>query len=271
MVIGVILFWFIFVFVQDCVIMVVLMMLMEQFGFFGYLLFLFQRVIGIGVKVVVVGIGQVFDIGWCGDVDVVFVYDKVVEDKFMLEGQGVRCFDVMYNDFVIIGFRNDLVKIVGDKDVVDVLCKIVVVKVLFILCGDKFGIYVVEFRLWKDVGVDFGMGKDVWYCEIGQGMGLVFNMVLLLNVYVLLDCGIWLLFRNCGEFVIFIEGDKCFFNQYGVMLVNFDKYFDVKVKDGQVFVDWFVLLQGQDVIVGYKVGGEQLFFFNVFYQDECDS
>ncbi|KYK42999.1 tungsten ABC transporter substrate-binding protein [Bradyrhizobium liaoningense] len=260
--IGAVLLWSAIAFAQDRTITVASTTSTEQSGLFGHLLPLFSKDEGISVKVVAVGTGQALDIGRRGDADVVFVHDRAAEDKFMSEGQGVKRFDVMYNDFVIIGPKSDPAKIAGGKDVADALRKIAAAKAPFISRGDKSGTHAAELRLWKEAGVDLNAGKDNWYREIGQGMGPALNMASSSNAYLLSDRGTWLSFKNRGELAILTEGDKRLFNQYGVMLVNPEKHPSVKEKDGQTFIDWLVSPKGQDAIAGYKVGGEQLFFPN---------
>jgi tungstate transport system substrate-binding protein len=234
----------------------------EQSGLFGYLLPQFSKTEGINVKVVAVGTGQALDIGRRGDADVVFVHDRPAEDKFMAEGQGVKRYDVMYNDFVIVGPKSDPAHIAGDKDVVDALKKIATAKAPFISRGDHSGTHEAELRLWKAAGIDVGDAKGGWYREIGQGMGPALNMASSSNAYLLSDRGTWLSFKNRGDLAILTEGDKLLFNQYGVMLVNPVKHPDVKAKDGQAFIDWLISPKGQEKIAGYKIGGEQLFFPN---------
>lgn len=260
--IGAVLLWSTIAVAQDRAITVASTTSTEQSGLFGHLLPLFAEEEGISVKVVAVGTGQALDIGRRGDADVVFVHDRAAEDKFMSEGQGVRRFDVMYNDFVIIGPKSDPAKITGSKDVTDALRKIAAAKAPFVSRGDKSGTHAAELRLWKEAGVDVGAAKDGWYREIGQGMGPALNMASSSNTYLLSDRGTWLSFKNRGELAILMEGDKRLFNQYGVMLVNPEKHPNVKAKDGQAFIDWLVSPKGQEAIAGYKVGGEQLFFPN---------
>ncbi|WP_440638058.1 substrate-binding domain-containing protein [Bradyrhizobium sp. PUT101] len=260
--IGAVLLWSTIAFAQDRTITVASTTSTEQSGLFGHLLPLFSKAEGISVKVVAVGTGQALDIGRRGDADVVFVHDRPAEDKFMSEGQGVKRFDVMYNDFVIVGPRSDPARISGSKDVVEALRKIATAKAPFISRGDKSGTHAAELRLWKEAGVDLNAGKDNWYREIGQGMGPALNMASSSNAYLLSDRGTWLSFKNRGELAILTEGDKRLFNQYGVMLVNPAKHPNVKAKDGQAFIDWLVSRKGQEAIAGYKVGGEQLFFPN---------
>jgi len=234
----------------------------EQSGLFGHLLPRFTASTGIDVKVVAVGTGQALDIGRRGDADVVFVHDKVAEEKFLAEGFGVKRFDVMYNDFVVIGPKADPAHIAGGKDVADALRKIAAVKAAFVSRGDRSGTHEAELRLWKVADVDLAAVKGDWYREIGQGMGAALNMASSSNAYLISDRGTWLAFKNRGDLAILTEGDRRLFNQYGVMLVNPAKHAGVKAKDGQAFVDWLISSEGQKTIADYKVGGEQLFFTN---------
>ena len=232
----------------------------EQSGLFGYLLPRFAEASGIQVKVVAVGTGQALDIGRRGDADVVFVHDKPAEEKFLGEGFATKRYDVMYNDFIVVGPKADPAHIAGDKDVADALRKIAAAKAPFISRGDHSGTHEAELRLWKIAGIDIAAAKGDWYREIGQGMGPALNMASSSNAYLLSDRGTWLSFKNKGDLAILTEGDKRLFNQYGVMLVNPAKHPSVKAADGQAFIDWLVSPKGQQTIAGYKVGGEQLFF-----------
>jgi len=232
----------------------------EQSGLFGYLLPRFTEASGIAVKVVAVGTGQALDIGRRGDADVVFVHDKPAEEKFLSEGFATTRYDVMYNDFIVVGPKADPAHISGEKDVADALRKIASAKAPFISRGDRSGTHEAELRLWKITGIDLATAKGDWYREIGQGMGPALNMASSSNAYVLSDRGTWLSFKNKGELVILNQGDKRLFNQYGVMLVNPANHPAVKARDGQAFIDWVISPKGQETIAGYKIGGEQLFF-----------
>jgi tungstate transport system substrate-binding protein len=231
----------------------------EQSGLFGFLLPRFTGKTGIAVKVVAVGTGQALDIGRRGDADVVFVHDKAAEEKYMAEGFGVRRYDVMYNDFVIVGPAADPAHIAG-KDVTAALRDIATTRAAFISRGDRSGTHAAELRYWRQAGIELDAAKGAWYREIGQGMGAALNMAASENAYLLADRGSWLSFKNRGDLKILVEGDKLLFNQYGVMLVNPAKHPNVKVKQGQAFIDWLISSEGQNTIADYKVGGEQLFF-----------
>ena len=234
----------------------------EQSGRFGHRRPAFEKDTGIKVRVVAVGTGQALDIGRRGDADVVFVHDRAAEDKFMSEGQGVRRFPVMYNDFVLIGPKSDPAKIASGKDILDALRKIEGAKAPFVSRGDRSGTHAAELRYWKDAGVDLEKAKGPWYRDTGSGMGPALNTAASMNAYILADRGTWLSFKNRSELVIEVEGDKRLFNQYGVMLVNPDKHPNVKKDLGQAFIDWLVSPRGQEVIAGYKIDGQQLFFPN---------
>ena len=232
----------------------------EQSGLFGHLLPAFTAKTGIEVKVVAVGTGQALDIGRRGDADVVFVHDRAAEDKFMAEGQGVKRFDVMYNDFVVIGPKDDPARIASSGNVLDAFRKLVDAKAQFISRGDHSGTNAAELRYWKAAGVDIGAAKGTWYKEIGQGMGAALNTAAALDAYTLSDRGTWLSFKNRGNLAILVQGDKRLFNQYGVMLVNPERHPKVKVAEGQAFIDWLLSPEGQKTIESYKINGEQLFF-----------
>jgi tungstate transport system substrate-binding protein len=230
----------------------------EQSGLFGYLLPAFTKATGIIVKVVAVGTGQALDIGRRGDADVVFVHDKVAEEKFVSEGFAPKRQEVMYNDFVLIGPKSDPANASG-KDILSGLKKVAESKAPFISRGDKSGTHAAELRYWKDAGVE---PKGDWYKEIGQGMGPALNTASAQDAYVLSDRGTWLSFKNRGDLAILVEGDQKLFNQYGVMLVNPVKHARVKAEDGQAFIDWLVSPEGQQAVAAYKIGGDQLFFPN---------
>src|SRR5437588_4299201 len=163
-------------FAQDRTITVASTTSTEQSGLFGFLLPRFTSASGIGVKVVAVGTGQALDIGRRGDADVVFVHDKVAEEKFLADGFGVKRYEVMYNDFVVIGPKADPAHIAGGKDVADALRKIAAAKAVFVSRGDRSGTHEAELRLWKEAGVDLAAAKGDWYREIGQGMGAALNI-----------------------------------------------------------------------------------------------
>ena len=234
----------------------------EQSGLFGYLLPVYERATGVKVHVVALGTGQALDVGRRGDADVVFVHAKSAEEKFLAEGQGVKRFPVMYNDFVLIGPKGDPAKVGGGKDILVAFKKIEEAHAPFVSRGDRSGTHIAELALWKESGIDIDKAKGPWYRDTGQGMGPALNTAASMGAYILSDRGTWLAFKNRADLVILVEGDKRLFNQYGVMLVNPEKHPNVKKELGQQFIDWLVSPAGQKAISEYKINGEQLFYPN---------
>jgi tungstate transport system substrate-binding protein len=237
----------------------------EQSGLFKHLLPEAKKALGFDVRVVAVGTGQALDMGRKGDADVVFVHDKVAEEKFLGEGFGVKRFEVMYNDFIIVGPKADPAGAKG-KDVEAALKKIAAAKAPFASRADKSGTHAAELRYWKAAGVDLPAKADgskaEWYRETGSGMGPTLNTAAGMNAYALTDRGTWLSFKNRADLVILVEGDTKLFNQYGVMLVNPAKHPHVKKDMGQKFIDWIISPAGQSAVAAYRIDGEQLFFPN---------
>ena len=234
----------------------------EQSGLFGHILPIFTRESGITVRVVALGTGQALDVGRRGDADVVFVHDRVAEERFVAEGFGGPRRHVMFNDFVMTGPAADPARIAGLRDTNEALRRIAQARAPFISRGDRSGTHAAELRLWQLAGVDPAQGRGQWYREVGQGMGPALNTAAAQGAYILTDRGTWLSFRNRQDQRVLVEGDTRLFNQYGVMLVNPQRHPHVKAADGQRFIDWILSPAGQAAIAGYKINGEQLFFPN---------
>jgi len=234
----------------------------DQSGLFGHLLPAFKRASGIDVRVVALGTGQALDVGRRGDADVVFVHDKVAEEKFVAEGFGVSRTQVMYNDFVVIGPKADPAKVAGLKDILEAFRRIQGAQAAFVSRGDKSGTHAAELRYWQNAKVDLAATKGTWYRDVGQGMGPALNTAAGMDAYILADRATWLNFKNRAGLDILVEGDEKLFNQYGVILVNPAKHASVKKDLGQAFIDWLVGPAGQRAISDYKIGGESLFFPN---------
>src|SRR3984885_3602222 len=233
----------------------------QDSGLFGYLLPIVKEKTGSVVKVLAQGTGQALDTARRCDADVVFVHAKSAEEKFLAEGFGIKRYPVMYNDFILIGPKDDPAGIKG-KDILTALQTLKTKDAPFISRGDRSGTNIAELALWQEAGIDIAKDKGPWYKEIGQGMGAALNMASASNAYVLSDRGTWLAFQNRGDLAIVVEDDKRLFNQYGVMLVSPAKYPSVKKDLGQQFIDWLISQQGQKVIAGYKINGQQLFYPN---------
>ena len=249
-------------FAQDKSIVVASTTSTQDSGLFGYLLPLFKAKTGIDVKVVAQGTGQALDTARRGDADVVFVHAKAAEEKFLAEGFGVKRFPVMYNDFILVGPARDPAGIRGTSDIVAALKAIREKQAPFVSRGDRSGTHQAELALWATAGIDISRDKGPWYREVGQGMGAALNAAGAMDAYTISDRGTWISFRNRGDLVIAVEGDRRLFNQYGVMLVNPAKHPGVKKALGQQFIDWLVSPEGQRAIANYEINGQQLFYPN---------
>ncbi len=234
----------------------------QNSGLFDHILPMFMEETGIEVRVVAVGTGQAIKNAANGDGDVLFVHAKPAEEKFVAEGHGVERFDVMYNDFVIVGPADDPAGVAGMSDAVAALEMIAEAEAPFASRGDDSGTNKAELRLWGQTGVDVSAASGGWYRETGSGMGATLNTGTAMGAYIMTDRATWISFGNKGDYQIAVEGDPKMFNQYGIILVNPEKHPNVKADLGQQFVDWVISDEGQAAIADYTVDGQQLFFPN---------
>ena len=234
----------------------------ENSGLFGFLLPKFTEKTGIEVRVVAVGTGQAIKNAENGDADVLFVHHKPSEEKFVAEGYGVERFDVMYNDFVLIGPGSDPASVKGGHDIGVALSAIAETQSPFASRGDDSGTHKKELSLWQEADADVKAASGTWYRETGSGMGATLNTASGMNAYVLSDRATWLNFGNKGDLTIVVEGDPKLFNQYGIILVNPEKHPHLKANEGQQFIDWVRSEEGQKLIAEYQIGGQQAFFPN---------
>ena len=234
----------------------------QNSGLFDYLLPIFTEKTGIEVRVVAVGTGQAIKNAANGDGDVLLVHAKAAEEAFVAEGNGVERFDLMYNDFVIVGPAADPAGIAGTGDTAAALQAIAASGATFASRGDDSGTHKAELKLWQAAGVDPAAASGEWYRETGSGMGATLNAAAGMGAYTLTDRATWVAFENKGDLQIVTEGDAALFNQYGVILVNPEKFPAVKAAKGQQFVDWLLSEEGQAAIAAYQVDGQQLFFPN---------
>jgi tungstate transport system substrate-binding protein len=232
----------------------------QDSGLFDYLLPIIMQKTGITVRVIAQGSGQALDTARRGDADVVLVHAKAAELKFLVEGESLKRYPVMYNDFVLIGPKTDPAGIKEGTDIAKALGKIKDKQASFISRGDRSGTHLAELDLWKDAGIDIDKDRGRWYKSVGQGMGAALNIASASNAYVLSDRGTWVHFKAKGELEIMVEGDKRLFNQYGVMLVNPAKHPNVKRELGQRFIDYLISPEGQRDIANYRIDGKQLFY-----------
>lgn len=233
----------------------------QESGLLDYLLPIFRDKTGVEVTVIARRSAEVLDGARRGEADVVLMHARPQEEKFVTDGFGVKRFDVMYNDYVLIGPKNDPAAVKG-KDIATALKAIEAKGAPFVTRGDRSGTHAAELALWIVAGIDIAGAKGAWYRESGPGMMAALDSARTANAYVLSDRASWIAFKDRGDLDIVVEGDKRLLNQYGVMLVNPEKHPNVKKELGQTFIDWLISPDGQAAIAGYKVDGQQVFFPN---------
>jgi len=231
-------------------------------GLYGHILPIFSEKTGIRVHVVGVGTGQAIKMARRGDADVLLVHHKESEEAFVANGHGVKRFDLMFNDFIIVGPASDPARVRGQGDAPSALRMIAKSRNLFVSRGDDSGTHKKELSLWKAAFVDARAASGTWYRETGSGMGATLNTAAAMGAYALTDRSTWLKFRNKGTLAILVEGDERLFNQYGVILVNPARHPHVKAREGQALIDWLTGADGQRAIASYRIGGTQAFFPN---------
>jgi tungstate transport system substrate-binding protein len=233
---------------------------LPQSGLLGYLLPAFTRRTGIEVYVVAIGTGQALKSGELGECDVLLVHDKPRELLFMQNGFGSLRREVMYDDFVLVGPEDDPAKIKGTHDAPAALRRIAAVEAPFISRGDRSGTDAAEQRMWAEAGGRPLPDRNAWYVETGSSMEQTLTTAGETNGYALTDRSTWVKFEDPRRLVMLVDRDPRLRNQYTVMLVNPARHPQVKAALGTRFIDWLTSEEGQSMIAGYRVKGQQLFF-----------
>ena len=231
-------------------------------GLYGHILPLVLADTGVAARVVAVGTGAAIRNAMNCDADVVLVHSRQREDRFVAEGFAERRYDVMYNDYLVVGPGDDPAGIRGLMDAAEAFRRIAGSESLFVSRGDESGTHDRERALWDRAGIDAEAASGTWYRSTGSGMGATINIAVGMAAYTLTDRATWASFGNKADFGILVEGDPPLFNPYGAMLVSREKCPSVKSGAGQAFIDWLVSPKGQAAIAGYTVGGEAVFFPN---------
>ena len=231
-------------------------------GLYDHILPIFINKHNINVKVVSVGTGQAIKNASRCDADILIVHSKKDEEEFVSNGYGEKRFDLMYNDFVIIGPSKNKVGISSSDDLKQVLKKIKDSKVKFVSRGDNSGTHKKEKELWQKISVEKSFFNEKNYIEVGQGMGSTLNIAIEVDGYVLSDRATWINFKNKKNHEIIFEDDKNLFNQYGIIKISKDNCPNTKNKLASIFLNWIVSKDGQDSITSFSIENKQLFFPN---------
>ncbi len=228
----------------------------ENSGLLRHLLPRFEQQTDYQVHVIAVGTGKALRMGRDGDVDLILVHARLAEELFVKRGYGMQRYNVMYNDFVLVGPKSDPAGIAKSKDAAEAFSRIARSSSLFISRGDDSGTHKKEMALWKNSGAN---PPDNRYREAGQGMGKVLQIADELNAYTLTDRGTWLANASKLDLKINYEGDHQLHNPYGIIAVNPKRYQDTNFKGAMNLIEWITSEEGQEMIGKYHIAGKQLF------------
>jgi tungstate transport system substrate-binding protein len=231
----------------------------ENSGLFGQIIPIFRDATGIDVRVVAVGTGQAFSIARNGDADSLLVHDTAGEEQMVSDGFALERRDVMYNDYVLVGPRQDPAGVRDAGTVAEAFGRIGRAAAVFVSRGDDSGTHRAELRIWQQAGI---APRGSWYRELGSGMGATLNTAAAMDAYVLADRGTWTSFGNRRDLEIVFEGDPVLFNQYGTLLLNPARHPHLKHELAAQWHEWLLSEAGQAAIADFRIEGEQLFFPN---------
>ncbi len=234
----------------------------DHSGLYDHLLPIYEKKAGVSFRVVAVGTGQAIRNAMRGDADLLIVHHRESEGHFVDEGYGLRRDDLMYNEFMLIGPREDPAKVAEANDIAEAFRRISRSGVTFISRGDDSGTHKRELELWAKAGIQVRPASGDWYWEAGAGMGPTLNTAAARNAYVLSDGATWAAFGNRQDLVVVYQGDPLLHNQYGLIVVNPNRHPHVKEKQAKEFSEWLLSEEGQKAIATFKINGKQVFFPN---------
>ena len=229
-------------------------------GLYKYLLPKYPNFNDVQIKLIAVGTGQAIRNAQNCDGNILIVHDKDREDKFMANGFGSSRYNIMYNDFVVVGPKKDVANIQGSESILEVFSKIYSKKHIFISRSDSSGTHSAEMSIWDDIGLDPSTSSGKWYLESGQGMGPSLNIAISLNGYIFSDRSSWLRFNNKGDHIILYSNPIELKNSYSMILVNHDKCKNLDLKPARELYDWLKTDDAASLINGYKIKGQQVFY-----------
>lgn len=216
----------------------------------------FENKYNLKVHIISTGTGKAIQLAKNGDVDVILVHDPEAEEEFVAEGFGINRRDVAYNDFLIIGPKEDPAEIKALNDARSALAKIMQLKLTFISRGDDSGTHKKELNIWGKIGAT---PEGSWYLETGQGMAQTLRIADEKNAYTIIDRATYLSNREKIRLKNLLEADKDLLNYYSVIAVNPNRYPHVKFELAMALIDWLTSPECQNMISEYRRNGEQLF------------
>ena len=232
----------------------------DNSGFFSYILPLFEQDTSIRVDVVAVGTGQAIKNAKNGDGDLLLVHEKELEEQFVADGYGSKRFDLMFNDFILIGPVDDPANVGNADNIYKAFEKIYEKRARFLSRGDNSGTHIKELKIWNEVEVYNPSIDQEWYFESGSGMGATLNMSVQDSAYTLCDRSTWISFKNKSNHTILLADRINLINNYGIVLLNEEKYPKLNHNGAKKLAEWLLSKKGQKAIEGFKVNNQQMFF-----------
>ncbi|MEK9582514.1 MAG: substrate-binding domain-containing protein [Candidatus Puniceispirillum sp.] len=234
----------------------------QNSGLYDHLLPLFEAENDIDVRIVAVGTGQALRNAKKCDAELVIVHSKIDEEKFVTDGFGSQRHDLMYNDFILVGPKNDPAQIGTAKTTIEAFQKIAAAKARFASRSDDSGTHKAERRFWQAARTTPTDASGKWYLETGLGMGATLNFAVQADAYALTDRATWLTFKNKTTHMPLFQGDPALFNQYGVVLVSQIHCPTIKAAESRIFANWLLSPKGQTAIATFQHENRPLFFPN---------
>jgi len=229
-------------------------------GLLDYINKEFAKEFNIEVHVLSLGTGQAIITAQNGNADIIIVHHKQSENKFINEGYGLKKYNLMYNDFILIGPKEDKNEY---QNIKEVLTKIKKDKKVFISRSDSSGTHFLENSLWESLNL-YPLNFDNWYKKIGQNMGAAINMANEMKAYTITDRGTWIAFNNKKNLKIIFENDPKFINQYSIIPVNPSIIPKLNYEFAKKYISWILSEKGGSLINNFKKYNQQLFIHNYY-------
>jgi len=234
----------------------------QNSGLYKHLLPLFEAEHDIKVRIVAVGTGQALRNAEKCDADMLIVHSTIDEEEFVSKGFGSQRYNLMYNDFVMVGPKSDPAQIRTANSTVEAFQKLANTRSRFASRGDDSGTHKAERRFWNMAGISARDASGKWYLETGLGMGATLNFAVQSDSYTLSDRATWLTFRNKTNHEILFESDPLLFNQYGIVTISKGHCPKVREALSQRFTGWLLSAKGQAAIAAFHYKNRPLFFPN---------
>ncbi len=246
----------------------------ENSGLLDFIHPLFEKETGIKIRVISLGTGAAIRTAMEGNADIILTHAKSREEQFVKDGYGIKRYDVMYNDFIIIGSKEDSANLRNAKSINDALKKIALSNSIFISRGDDSGTHIREQKLWQDTGLKLYTETSIlkkskqlsyirpigdWYYSIGQGMANTILFAFEKQGYAMVDRGTFLVYKKKVDLEILFEHDENLYNLYGIVATSPIKHPHTNIEGANKYINWITSEKIQKKISEFKINGKTLY------------